>query len=180
MHQTSVAPRLADQMMADKQSCMPVFAVDMELSVNATDAGRGILHIRENIRVARAGRVTLLYPEWLPGYHAPEAPLQCVADLHVREGGRELAWRRDAVHMHAFHVELPDKADRLEITFQLLTPTASEQGRVGITPRQLNLEWNSVLLYPAGYGSKEIGVSADIILTDRWQLACALTPCEQE
>ena len=39
----------------------------IELRVDATDVQRGICRGRERMAVARPGRLTLLYPKWLPG-----------------------------------------------------------------------------------------------------------------
>ncbi len=47
----------------------------MQLKVDATDVARGIFHVRQTIPVARAGKLTLLYPEWLPGKHAPRGAI---------------------------------------------------------------------------------------------------------
>src|SRR3546814_10905893 len=43
----------------------------MALKVDATDVARGIYHVHQTIPVEKAGTLTLLYPEWLPGKHAP-------------------------------------------------------------------------------------------------------------
>src|SRR3546814_19113877 len=50
----------------------------MVLKVDATDVARGIFHDRQTIPVAKGGKLTLLYPEWLPGKHAPRG---AIADL---------------------------------------------------------------------------------------------------
>jgi predicted metalloprotease with PDZ domain len=94
--------------------------------------------------------------------------------LRFRCGDQELTWRRDPVHVHAFHIALPDSADEIEAEFQLLSPTAQEQGRVGFTPRQLNLQWNTVVLYPAGHTNSQIGVQGRITLPQDWSFACSL------
>jgi predicted metalloprotease with PDZ domain len=43
-----------------------------------------------------------------------------------------------------------------------------------VTPNMLNLQWNSVVLYPAGYFSRQINVEPSVRLPDGWQLATAL------
>src|SRR3546814_5583855 len=47
----------------------------MQLRVDATDVARGIFHVRQTIPVAKAGTLTLPYPEWLPGKHAPRGAI---------------------------------------------------------------------------------------------------------
>jgi predicted metalloprotease with PDZ domain len=142
--------------------------------VNARDVQRGIFSVRETLSVPGPGPLTLLYPEWLPGYHAPKAPLEFLAGLRLRRCGQVLHWQRDQVAVHAFHVDVPDGDGPLEIEFQLLCPTAKEQGEVGVSDRLLNLKWNSVLLYPAGYAARQIGVRPQVELPDAWEFACAL------
>ena len=49
------------------------FAGTMMLDVTATDVDRQIIEIRESIPVQRPGKLTLLYPQWEVGSHAPTA-----------------------------------------------------------------------------------------------------------
>jgi hypothetical protein len=44
------------------------------LSVDLTDAPRKVLHSTEIIPV-EPGPLTLLYPKWIPGEHAPDGPI---------------------------------------------------------------------------------------------------------
>ena len=78
------------------------------------------------------------------------------------------------MQVHAFHLDLPLGATELIIEFQALSPTAPDQGRVGVTLQHINLQWNSVVLYPAGYESKDIVVDAELMLPKEWEFACAL------
>jgi predicted metalloprotease with PDZ domain len=146
----------------------------IRLFVDATDIERGIFHAREVIPVAAPGAMTLLYPKWLPGYHSPDAPIELFAGLQISAGGKPIAWRRDPVEMHAFHIEVPDGVECIEATFQFLSPTSSGQGRVVVTSKMLNLEWNTVLLYPAGYFARRIVVQPELTLPAGWGFASAL------
>ena len=60
----------------------------MQLRVDATDFARGIFHVRQTIPVAKAGKLTLLYPEWLPGKHAARGELEKVSGLVITAGGK--------------------------------------------------------------------------------------------
>jgi predicted metalloprotease with PDZ domain len=64
--------------------------------------------------------------------------------------------------------------EEIEAAFQFLSPTDSSQGRVIATPEMLALQWNTVVLYPAGHFVRQITVEASLTLPDGWQLACAL------
>jgi predicted metalloprotease with PDZ domain len=146
----------------------------IRLEVDATDTQRRIIRVRQTIPLARSGRVTLLYPQWLPGNHAPRGPIEKVAGLVVKAGGKVIPWTRDPLEVYAFHVETPAGAQELEVEFQFLSPTASNQGRVVVTPEMLNLQWNAVALYPAGYYSRRITVQPTLRLPEGWRYGVAL------
>jgi predicted metalloprotease with PDZ domain len=146
----------------------------IDLRVDATDVLRRIYAVRETIPVAQGGVLTLLLPKWLPGYHAPQAQIELLAGLDFRAAGQRLHWSRHPTEVYAFHVDVPDGVGEIEAHFQFLSPTQTAQGRVIVTPDLLNLQWNTVVLYPAGYFSRGIRVQPHLTLPDDWQLACAL------
>ncbi len=76
--------------------------------------------------------------------------------------------------MYAFHIIVPEGVAEIEATFQFLSPTNEPQGRVVVTPDMLNLQWNTVVLYPAGYFSRQIQVWATVTLPEHWRFGCAL------
>jgi predicted metalloprotease with PDZ domain len=144
------------------------------LAVDATDVERGIFHVAERIPVARGGRLTLLYPTWVPGNHAPTARIDRLAGLVIRAGGRRVSWTRDAVDMHAFHVDVPAGARALDVEFDLLSATSEADGRVVMTPAMLNLQWFSLVLYPAGHFARQIVVEPAVRIPDGWELTTQL------
>ncbi|MFN3522113.1 MAG: M61 family metallopeptidase [Phenylobacterium sp.] len=146
----------------------------IRLSVDATDLERRIFRVRETIPVAGPGPMTLLYPEWLPGNHAPRGPIKDLAGLTVFAGGQRLEWRRDPVDVYAFHIEVPEGAAEVQLEFQFLSPTAGDQGRVVVTPEMLNLQWNQVALYPAGWFTRQIQVEPSVRLPAGWSFGAAL------
>jgi predicted metalloprotease with PDZ domain len=144
------------------------------LSVDASDVTRGIFQVTETIPVADAGPLTLLYPKWLPGNHSDSGPISQLAGLKINAGGRSLPWRRDPVDVYAFHVDVPKGKSSIEAQFQFLSATDEKQGRIVATPEMLNLQWNAVALYPAGYYVRQIKVEASVKLPDGWKAATAL------
>ncbi len=143
------------------------------LHVDATNTAQRIFNIRETIP-ASPGPLTLLFPQWLPANHAPRGPIDKLSGLVVRAGGQRLEWRRDPVEVYAFHVNVPQGASSIDLEFQFVTPTAGDQGRIVMTPEMLNLQWNAVVLYPAGYYASRIPVEASVTLPEGWQLGTAL------
>src|SRR3546814_7899239 len=55
----------------------------MALKVDATDVARGIFHVHQTIPVEKAGTLTLLYPEWLPGQHAPRGAISGLTGFQI-------------------------------------------------------------------------------------------------
>jgi predicted metalloprotease with PDZ domain len=150
------------------------------LSVDASDNTRGIFRVVETIPVAAPGPLVLLYPKWLPGHHTDNGPISELAGITFQAGGRLLPWRRDPVDVFALHIDVPEGASSVEAQFQFLAPTDVNQGRIVTTPDMLNLEWNAVALYPAGYYVRQIKVDASVKLPDNWKAATALEVASQE
>lgn len=144
------------------------------LSVDATDTMRAIFRVHEHVPVSAPGPLTLLYPKWLPGNHSPTGTLDKLAGLVIRAGNAKLAWIRDTVDVYAFHVVVPKGCSALDLEFEFVSPVDKSEARVVMTPEMLNLEWNSVLLYPAGYFSRQIHVAPSVKLPQRWGFGTAL------
>src|SRR2546430_14555880 len=62
----------------------------------------------------------------------------------------------------------------IDLEFQSASPQTAEQGRIVATPEILGLQWNTVVLYPAGYYTSRISVKADVKLPAGWQFGTAL------
>lgn len=144
------------------------------LDVDVTDVTRGIFRVRERIPVQGAGPLTLLYPQWLPGNHAPRGPIHQLGGIQITANGVPVQWRRDPVNVFAFHLDVPEGATVLDLQFQFLSPTATNQGRIVATPSILNLQWNTVILYPAGYYNSRIRVTPSVTTPEGWSFATAL------
>ena len=146
----------------------------LRLEVDATDVQRGIYRVVETIPVERPGTLTLLYPQYLPGNHAPRGPINSIAGINVTGGGRPLVWRRDPRNVFVFHVEVPAGMREVRIAFQHLSPTDSDQGRITMTPNMLNLQWEKMSLYPAGHFVRNIPIAASVTLPAGWTAATSL------
>jgi len=148
------------------------------LDIDATDLSHRIFRIREHIPV-QAGPLTLLYPRWLPGNHSPTGPIDKLAGIvitgnSITGNSRRIAWTRDPLDVYAFKLDVPACVSTLDITFDYLTPTDRIQGRIVMTPAMLNLQWNAVALYPAGYDAGRITFAPSLKLPPQWQAATAL------
>jgi predicted metalloprotease with PDZ domain len=146
----------------------------VRLEVDARDVDHRILRAREVIPTRGGEQLTLLYPMWMPGNHAPRGPIQNLAGLTISANGRKLEWQRDAVEMAAFHVTVPVGVRSIEVALAFLTPLSSKQGRIVFTSDFLNLPWNALLLYPAGHYARRIEIAPSLVLPGGWDWSTAL------
>ncbi len=148
------------------------------LTIDATDLAHRVFSVHETLPVQGAGPLTLHYPKWLPGNHSPSGPIDKLAGLVITARGAPVAWTRDPVDVYAFHLDVPAGAAALNVDFQFLSPVSTKEGRVMMTPDMLDLEWNTVVLYPAGYYSRDIRVRAGVKLPAGFTAATALRRAE--
>jgi predicted metalloprotease with PDZ domain len=146
------------------------------LDVDLTDIDHRVFDVLERLPVAAAGPLTLLYPRWLPGNHGPTGPIQSLAGLVISAAGaagRRIEWQRDPLNMFAFHLDVPEGVRELELRFQFITPSTTEQGRRTVTADVLGLQWEKALLYPAGHYARRITMRPSIRLPAGWEFATA-------
>jgi len=146
----------------------------LTIDVDATDTARAIYRVKQTIPVSGAGPMTLLLPEWLPGNHAPRGPIHQLAGLRITANGRPVQWRRDNVDVFAFHLDVPSGVSALNVQFEHLSPTQGAQGRITMTPEMLNLQWEKMALYPAGYFVRNIKITPSVTLPAGWTAATSL------
>tara|TARA_R110000782_G_scaffold49622_2_gene107878 strand:+ start:10713 stop:12638 length:1926 start_codon:yes stop_codon:yes gene_type:complete len=146
----------------------------MQIEVDASDTTQRIWRVKQTIPVSSSGPLTLLYPEWLPGKHGPRGQIDKLAGLKISANGTDIGWTRSATDVYAFHVNVPEGAREIVAEFQFLNPTAGNQGRIAVTDKMLNLQFETVSLYPAGYYVRQIPVQASVTYPAGWQAFTAL------
>jgi predicted metalloprotease with PDZ domain len=146
----------------------------LTIHVDATDVAQRIFRVQETVP-AVAGPLTLLYPEWIPGNHSPTGPIDKFAGLVVKANGKVIPWTRDPLNVYAFHVNVPEGANAVDVEFQFLSSQGRGQGRVMMTPEMLSLQWDKVSVYPAGHNIRQITANASVTLPAGWQAATALS-----
>jgi predicted metalloprotease with PDZ domain len=146
----------------------------IRLDVDATDVERRIFKVHETLPVQPGAPLVLLFPQWLPGNHGPTGRVDKLTGLVIRTEGARVAWTRDPVDVFAFHVSVPPQASALDVEFQFASPVETGEGRVMMTPDMLNVQWNAVALYPAGYFARQVTVEPSVRLPDGWHYGTAL------
>ncbi len=149
------------------------------LRVDATDVARRIFRVHETIPV-KPGELVLQYAKWLPGNHAPSGPIDQLAGPLITAGGKTLDWVRDTRDVFSFHVTVPKGVGMLELDLQFDSPEVRDQGRITMTPEILGVQWEKMLLYPAGHYLSRIHVDPSVTLPQGWQYACALDDARRD
>jgi predicted metalloprotease with PDZ domain len=144
--------------------------------VDATSAPRKIFHAKLKIP-ASPGDLTLYYPKWIPGEHAPDGPVIDLAGLKFFAGGKALKWRRDLLDGFTIHVEVPAGESEVNAELDFLSPATFENGfsaGSSATDKMAVISWNQVLLYPKGWKSDELTYVASLKLPANWKYGTAL------
>ena len=151
------------------------------LLVDATTAPRKIFHATLIIP-ASPGELTLYYPKWIPGEHAPDGPVIDLAGLKFTAGGQTLKWRRDLLDGFTLHVEVPSGVNEINAELDFLSPATFEAGfsaGSSATDKLAVISWNQVLLYPSGFDYHDIDYSATLRLPEGWKFGTALPVSSQ-
>jgi predicted metalloprotease with PDZ domain len=150
-------------------------AAPITLRVDATEAPRKLYHSELHVP-ATPGPMTLFYPKWIPGDHAPTGPINDLAGLKISAEGKPLDWKRDSVELFAFHINVPQGASSVDVKLDFLSPVEAggSNSIVSSTSELMVLSWNQLLLYPRGQASDELEVSAQLKLPPDWKFGTAL------
>jgi predicted metalloprotease with PDZ domain len=140
----------------------------LRLEVDASDTRQGLFRVRQTIPVAAPGRLTLRYPQWLPGNHSATGPIEAIANLTFTAGNRTLTWRRDPEDVFTFHVDVPAGVRSVEARFVYVSDTPGDIGRTEMTPALINLQWEKMSLYPAGHFVRQIRIRPTVVLPEGW------------
>ena len=160
-------------------SCIAASAAtgpNVTISVDATSAPRKVFHASLKIP-ATSGDLTLYYPKWIPGEHAPDGPVTDVAGLFFKSNGQTLKWRRDLLDGFTVHVDVPQGVTEVDADLDFLSPATLEGGfsaGSSATDKLAIISWNQVLLYPKGWKSDDITYTASLKIPDGWKFGTPL------
>lgn len=168
------SPQVADVDARGAKISEAAYPGTIRLEIDATDLGQRVFKVRQTVPV-QPGLQRFHYPAWLPGSHSPTGQIEKLAGLVINANGQRLQWVRDPLDVYTFNVQVPEGVSELRMDFQFLSPTDSAQGRTVMTPNMLNLQWNAMLLYPAGHAAHAITYQASARYPQGWDAASALT-----
>jgi predicted metalloprotease with PDZ domain len=156
-------------------------APTVTIFVDATTAPRKIFHASLKIPAA-PGDLSLYYPKWIPGEHAPDGPVIDLAGLKFSAAGKTLRWRRDLLDGFTLHVDVPAGVSEVAADLDFLSPATFEGGfsaGSSATDKLAIISWNQVLLYPKGWKSDDINYSATLKLPEGWKFGTPLPIASQ-
>ena len=154
-------------------------ALEITISVDASQAPSKILRAHLTIPVS-PGALTLYYPKWIPGAHAPLGPISNLTGLKFTANGAAVSWKRDLRDVFAFHLDVPAGAKQLEVDLEYLEPTGLGGTTNGFASDKLMaFYWNQVVLYPAGFTADKVVFKPALTLPAGWKFGTALPVASQ-
>ena len=149
-------------------SCAFSQVVPIRITADLSDGPRKLYHAEIDLPV-KAGPVTLTTPKWIPGNHRPTGPVDDITGVVFTAAGKVLPWRRDDVDLYAFHLVVPAGVTTLHAHLDCIVNARA-------TTKMAVLEWEKLLLYPAGIPGKDIAVEPSVTVPAGWGIGTALTP----
>src|SRR5271156_4198672 len=125
-------------------------AIPIQITANLSEAPRKLYHAEIDLPV-KAGALTLITPEWIPGNHRPTGPVEDITGVVFTANGKTLPWRRDDVNLYEFHLTIPAGVTSLHAHLDCIVTSR-------VTQKIAVLEWEKLLLYPANTPVKEIPI----------------------
>ena len=140
----------------------------IQITADLSDAPRKLFHADIDLPVS-AGTLSLTTPKWIPGTHRPWAGVSDITGVVFTANGQPLTWRRDDVDMFEFHVMVPAGVSTIHAHLDCIVTSRLSQ-------KMAALEWEKLLLYPAGIPVGEIPVRPAVIVPAGWGIGTALAP----
>lgn len=169
---TPMAPPLPPELPAARD--VP-YGGTIGLKIDASDVERGVYRVTQTFPVAAGTKeLILLQAGWLPGNHSETGPYALLAQIHFYADGKEIPWVRDVVAVNAFHLALPEGTRQVTANFIHTSPLQTSEGRVTMTREMLNLQWEKMSLYPAGYYTRGITMKPTVTFPKGWTVFTAL------
>ena len=155
----------------------------LQIEVDARDLPRRLLHTR--LRIAcEPGPLTLWYPKWIPGTHAPCGPVDTVGGLRLTtDEGKVIQWNRDLVELYRLNCVVPAGTHTIHVQLDTIcnAPAVDASGHLSFGNGSVGIiNWPTCLLYAAGPTARQTLVHLSLRLPDRWKYATALKPSEEK
>ncbi|MAI34650.1 MAG: hypothetical protein CBE00_10190 [Planctomycetaceae bacterium TMED240] len=153
----------------------------MHLLIDCSKPSRGLIEATLQIPVAataKAGKISLWYPKWVPGSHGPGGPIANIAGLQIHDAdGKRLNWRRTPGEVYRLEVEVPRGSNEVHVSVRYVVnqPTTTSFGHDCFFAGSIGVVNPScLLLYPDGADVDEQQIGVSMRLPIQWEVASAL------
>ncbi|RXH57440.1 PDZ domain-containing protein [Granulicella sibirica] len=146
----------------------PYKTTPIQITADLSEGPRKIYHAEVDIPVT-VGPITLTTPKWIPGNHRPTGPVDEITGVVFTANGQSLPWRRDDENLYEFHVTVPKGVTTLHAHLDCIVTAR-------ISQKMAVLEWEKLLLYPAGVPVRDIQVQPTVVVPTGWGAGTALQP----
>ena len=143
-------------------------AETLSLTVDLTKTPQKLLKAHLVMPV-KPGPLTVYYPKWIPGEHGPDGPISSLTGLKFTADGKVVPWKRDLLDVFTFHVDVPAGVSKLEADYDYIEPEGGSA-----TDKLDVLEWNEVVLYPAGTPAEQLMYEAKLVMPEGWKFGTSL------
>ena len=140
----------------------------IQIVADLTDTPRKLYHAEVDLPVA-PGPITLITPEWIPGNHRPNGPVEDITGVVFTANGHTIPWRRDDVNLYEFHLTVPQGVSTLHAHLDCIVTAR-------ISQKMAVLEWEKLLLYPANTPVRDIPIQPSLKVPAGWGVGTALQP----
>lgn len=140
----------------------------IQITASLVDAPRKLYHSDSEIPV-KAGPLTLITPQWIPGDHRPTGPVSDIVGVVFTANGKPLPWRRDDVDMYEFHIDIPPGVTTLHAHLDCIVTSR-------VSNKMAVLEWERLMIYPAHTPVRDIPIQPSLIVPAGWGVGTALQP----
>ncbi|MBZ0111034.1 MAG: hypothetical protein K8J08_01100 [Thermoanaerobaculia bacterium] len=150
-------------------------AIDLE--VDARQLPKKLLHATLRIpvtpeRLDDRGVLTLDYPLFIPGTHAPSGPIENVAGFAATDcQGQPTTWLRNPLRPESIEVTVPEECDEVTVTTTYIAsqPNVNSRGVDSYGWADLGaISFNTVLWVPAGESHQDVRLATTVRLPAHW------------
>lgn len=140
----------------------------IQITADLTDAPRKLFHAEIDLPV-RPGPVSLTEAAWIPGHHAQKFVESDITGIVFTANSQTIPWQRDDVDLYKFHVTVPAGVTTLHAHLDYIANAKA-------TPELAVLEWEDLMLYPAGVPVRQITIQPSVVVPRNWGIATSLRP----
>jgi predicted metalloprotease with PDZ domain len=140
----------------------------IQITADLSDAPRKLFHAEIDLPV-RPGPLALTEAAWIPGHHSQKFVESDITGIVFTTNGQTIPWQRDDVDLYKFPLTVPPGVTTLHAHVDYIAKAKA-------TPELAVLEWEDLMLYPAGVPVRQIAIQPTVVVPQNWGVATSLRP----